>query len=373
MAGKRNKNKKKKKKILTILLAVCLLLIALMVGVYAFVYSKLNKINKMDEATHSVVSPTEAPVYSNEIDSMIASGEASFEDDEGNPVPEGYIFINGELVKIMDPSELDFGGAEITVLNDADIENILLVGSDARPGNFENMRSDTMILCSINKRTDTITMISLMRDMMVEIPGYYSHKLNEAYYLGGFQLLNQTIEHNFGIHIDGNVELDFESFIGVIAELGPITIELNQEEADYLNTKVPGGGLVAGPNEMDGERLLWYARTRKVGNGDFERTERARRILLTMYSNLRGYSPTDIITMVDRLFPLMTTNLTNNQILGYAVKVLAEGLTLNQETYRIPADGSFTTGIINDMWVMVPDFAANSNYLKHIMYGVNAG
>ena len=73
-------------------------------------------------------------------------------------------------------------------------------------------RSDSMILCTFHKSEKKLTMTSFLRDTYVKIPGYGQNRINVAYAAGGMSLLNKTLENNFGVHIDGNVEVDFYQF-----------------------------------------------------------------------------------------------------------------------------------------------------------------
>ncbi|MFQ9799037.1 MAG: LCP family protein [Clostridia bacterium] len=100
--------------------------------------------------------------------------------------------------------------------------NILLIGQDRREGEGRQ-RSDSMILATINKKSQSIYLTSFMRDMYVPIPGYSDNRINAAYAFGGMDLLDDTIETNFGIHIDGNVEVDFSGFKTLIDMMGGST------------------------------------------------------------------------------------------------------------------------------------------------------
>ena len=88
------------------------------------------------------------------------------------------------------------------------IVNILLVGQDRLEGEGRT-RSDSMILCTFNKRTRELTLTSFLRDLYVQIPGYGGNRINAAYAYGGMELLEQTLEQNFGVQVDGIVEVDF--------------------------------------------------------------------------------------------------------------------------------------------------------------------
>ena len=86
----------------------------------------------------------------------------------------------------------------------------MLVGQDRRTNQgTKPQRTDAMILCSINTKKKTITMTSFMRDVWVYIPDHYNQRLNIPYKLGGFPLLNETLDYNFGVSADYNVEIDF--------------------------------------------------------------------------------------------------------------------------------------------------------------------
>ena len=93
----------------------------------------------------------------------------------------------------------------------SNIKSILLIGQDKREGE-SRQRSDSMILATLDKDQGTVSLTSFMRDLYVAIPGYSTTRINAAYAYGGMDLLDQTLEENFGVKIDGNVEVDFEVF-----------------------------------------------------------------------------------------------------------------------------------------------------------------
>ena len=95
----------------------------------------------------------------------------------------------------------------------SNIKSILLIGQDKREGQ-SRQRSDSMILATLDKDQKTISLTSFMRDLYVAIPGYSSTRINAAYAYGGMDLLDETLTQNFGVEIDGNVEVDFEVFPG---------------------------------------------------------------------------------------------------------------------------------------------------------------
>ena len=125
------------------------------------------------------------------------------------------------------------------------IVNILLIGQDRREGE-ETARSDSMILCTSPRKTGDVTMTSFLRDLYVPIPGHRSNRINAAYSEGGTALLDDTLRENFGLHIDGNIEVDFSQFAQIIDLLGGVELELRKDEAAEIN-KETGSSPTAGP------------------------------------------------------------------------------------------------------------------------------
>lgn len=337
-------SKKKKNKLPIILLAILILFVVLGVGVMAFLHSKLNKINKVDDS---------------EVE-MIPREEETFEMDDGQ-IQEGTGEDESAEAIIWDNVDMD-------IMRDENVKNILLIGQDRRDGEGRQ-RSDTMIICSINKNTGKLVLTSLMRDMYVPIPGYSDNRINAAYRFGGMPLLNQVIEECFGIQIDGNVEVDFDGFINAMSYVGDLNIELYQEEATYLNSGNKSWNLTAGVNSLTPEQALAYARLRSVGNSDWERTDRQRRVIMAALNNVKDLSFMELAELADNILPYFTTDLTNNEILGYIYTVVVNKIT-TIESHRIPVDGTYSAQTVRGgMQVLVPELSKNSMYLKQYIYG----
>lgn len=145
---------------------------------------------------------------------------------------------NGPTAPVMDEQDMNWGEEEVQIIESSGEKiNILLIGQDARSGETR-ARSDSMILLTFDTDKKTVTMTSFLRDLYVKIPGYQDNKLNAAYAFGGMPLLNKTLEVNFGVQVDGNVEVNFSRFAEVIDLLGGVDMELRQDEANLINRKV---------------------------------------------------------------------------------------------------------------------------------------
>ncbi len=170
--------------------------------------------------------------------------------------------------------------------------NLLLIGIDRRED--EATRSDTMIMIHIDPVTQKASMLAIPRDTKVIIPGYGVNKINAAYAFGdaykqdsggGPGLVMETIEANFGIHIDHYAEVDFAGFEKVIDTVGGVTIDnpypIKDDEYpaagnDYMRIYFP-----AGWQHLNGERALQYARTRH-DDGDAMRSIRQEQVLMAL-------------------------------------------------------------------------------------------
>jgi LCP family protein required for cell wall assembly len=238
---------------------------------------------------------------------------------------------------------------------------ILLLGMDRR-GN-ETCRSDSIILCTFNKTQNTITLTSLLRDMYVKIPGYKSNRINVPFALGGVPLLNETLRHNFGIETDGAVEIDFAHFKELIDLLGGIEIELSYAEANYVNQE-SGSRLDAGVQLLNGEQALCYSRFRGTATGDLARTNRQRIVLTTLLNEYKSKSLPELLGLMDDILPMVTTNLSKDEILTYVKDFFPMLATAEIVSQRIPVEGTYKQAKINGMAVVVFDVPDNADALQ---------
>lgn len=347
----KNENKDKKpgsgkRTLLTVFCVILAVILILLIAATAFLEGKMGLLNRTDG--NSTLSSEDLQDFLNSQTDPSASGPT------------------------IDPDDIDWGnqGDEPVKASD-DIINILLIGQDSR----SNSLSDSMILCSINKPAKTINVISFMRDMYVQIPGYYDHKLNTSYALGGMKTLNATLAENFGIHIDGNVEVDFSGFIDVIDVLGGVDVELTSSEASYLNRRgnwdlnnstAGQWSLREGVNHLTGEQALAYCRIRYIGNGDYGRTERQRKVLFALMEEAKDLSITKLNTLLNEVLPMLTTDLSNSEIVGYALEVFPLFSDLTMSTHQIPTDDGHYAGFVKEMAVLVPDLDVNRQYLEDL-------
>lgn len=272
------------------------------------------------------------------------------------------------IAPVMDEEDVNWGDDEGKVIETTEnIVNILLIGQDSRTATGR-ARSDSMILVTFNREAKTITLTSFLRDLYVKIPGYQDNKMNAAYAFGGMELLNQTMEVNFGVKVDGNVEVNFARFAEVIDLLGGVDMELRQDEAGYINFASGRYELQAGMQHLDGEQALYYSRIRHLDNdSDFSRTGRQRKVINALIEKFRNTKLTTLLGLLDDLLPMITTNMTNSEIIGYATDLFPMLVDCTIISQRVPADGAYTLATIRDMSCVVADMDAARKLLAQTM------
>lgn len=269
------------------------------------------------------------------------------------------------------------------LMSDKDVTNILFVGLDNRTDTVKGGRSDSMIIISINKKTQRVILTSVMRDTYLPIAGHGSAKLNAAYAYGGINLLISTIQQNFDIKLDRYATVDFAKFINIVDELGGVSIKVNDNEVNVFNKYVEeintlqnqpkGSGTLThgGLLTLNGKQALAYSRIRYVGNADFERTERQRIVLEAIISKLKKQNVLQLTGVLNKLLPQVTTDMTQDELRGLVLNSMTlKGYKVVQN--RIPIDGSYSDARVGNQSVLKVDFDKNIQSLKSVIYGTEA-
>ena len=282
---------------------------------------------------------------------------------------EGYL----EEILLKDGDQIEMYQAEIdeSLANSLEkvnqMQHILLLGIDARPGETTG-RTDTMIILTVDTDTKTIRLMSLMRDIIVAIPGYDNNRLNAAYVFGGADLLLQTIENNFGIHIEHYVGVNFSMLADLIDQIGGLTLTVESEYyMDRINAvikednKVLGidtnDGLLTQPGEqlMTGKQAQAYARYRYgTSDGDFGRTARQREVITKIFYKLADMSVVELAAIAAANIDNVVTNLTLQDMMALAPALISlKDATIAE--LRIPVDNGYSFQTVRGMSVIVPD------------------
>ncbi len=221
----------------------------------------------------------------------------------------------------------------------SNIENILLLGVDSR-GEVRS-RTDSMILVSWNKDTNDVKMVSFMRDIYANIPGYQSYKLNTAYYLGGVQLLKDTLKNTFDVEINHYALIDFKSFEKLVDIVAPNGVKVY---VDHDMSENIGVSLKKGEQRLNGKELLGFARFRHDNLGDFGRVDRQQKALEALKKealspkNYKNYPK-----LLGAVQGYVQSDMTDSQELGYMFSIIKGG-SPNIQRLTIPVEHSYDYG-----------------------------
>ena len=251
-----------------------------------------------------------------------------------------------------------------------DIVNILLVGQAAREGE-ESHLADTTILVSVNTYTGEVTLFSVLRDTLIGSIQYtdtsgkthYSGgvKFNTCYHNGflwggkdngtvdAMAFTNAVLMNDYGIEVDYNVEVSFDSFIKLIDYMGGVRIELTQAEADYLNKDDVWvqRDIEPGVQRLYGMEALCYARMRKAegdSDSDIKRTARQRKLIEALLNKVRDMSLSELQGWVDILLPMITTTMQPNDVAALLMKVIPVLPNLKVSSHTIPIENETLEG-----------------------------
>ena len=355
--GRYNNNAKNSKssasvgKIILIVVLTVVLILALLVGVgFYFLNSYLN--SKLDRVTQAQF--VEQDVSGQDLSALIGNL------DETDPTE--MVTTEPTTEATTEPTEPDYGQS-------GKIVNILLIGQDGREGE-EALLSDAIILFTLNKETKTLRMTSFLRDSYVKLPEYYRghtcgwNRINTSYALGfswystagAMEMLNLTLENNYGVKVDGNVEVSFDTFQHVVDAMGGVDIDLRGDELTkmleyqgYRNAHFEYVGiekrfdLQEGVNTLDGYLALAYARERHMSNADsdIQRTARQRKVIESLLNKLSKMSLSQINDLIDQVLAEIVTDISTDDMKMYITELVPYLFDLKLESYQVPAEGTY--------------------------------
>lgn len=214
--------------------------------------------------------------------------------------------------------------------------NIALFGTDSREGAAENgepVRSDTIIVASLNNETKEVKLVSVYRDTMLEQEGQHYDKANVTYAQGGPEEAVNMLNRNLDLDIEDYVSVNFLAMADVVDALDGVDIELTDEEVVHMNnycvetSEVTGKSYeriepeVGGTYHLNGVQAVSYARIRYTAGGDFTRTERQRLLIEKVVEKAKDAGIVKINEIIDAVLPEVSTSLSASEILQMAVGV----------------------------------------------------
>lgn len=262
-----------------------------------------------------------------------------------------------------------------------DFTNVALFGLDSRDGELgEGVRSDSMMIASINNKTKAVKVVSIYRDTLTQQEDGTYEKANYAYADGGPQEAIALLNRNFDLDIQKYISVNFNSLADIIDALGGIEIDLTPEEVFWTNgyctetSKVVGRKTKEltkpGKQLLDGIQAVSYARIRKTTGDDFKRTERQRTVLMKVVEKAKKASLPTLNKIIDKILPQVSTNLSASDFLGLAAdssryklsKMAGYPFDVTPVDSVIGLEGSYVTAI---------GFADNVKQLHKYLFGVD--
>lgn len=269
-----------------------------------------------------------------------------------------YFFIKDKLDKI---NYVDINEENLSVSNNISkgYRNIALFAVDSRDiNNNTGSRSDGIIVLSLNEKTKEIRLLSVYRDTYLQVEGHGLTKVTHAFAYGGPELAIKTLNQNLDLNISEFVAVNFDSVATAIDEMGGIEIEIKKYEVNEMNkyivetAEITGKkqNLLPGPGvyNLDGVQATTYGRIRQVGNGDYERTERMRTVIMKAFEKAKHTDVFKLNSMIDKILPKVQTNIKSGEIIGLASQI---GFYKITENIGWPYE---TKGKTLDAWYGIP-------------------
>jgi len=274
--------------------------------------------------------------------------------------------------------------------------NIAIFGVDSRENSVsEGTHSDVIMIASINNKTKDVKLVSIYRDTYVNIPDLGYKKINASYFNGGYSLALTTINKNFDLDCSEYVTVNFLAVAKVVDMLGGIELDIQDDELKYVNgyvnslNKINGTNVEhlasAGTQMVNGTQAVAYSRIRYTSGGDFKRTERQRIVIGKILDKVKTTDLATINDIIDEVFPMVSTNLSNTDILSLAKDVFSYNIveqtgfpfekdahTYDKVSYVFPIDLSANVTALHELlfdevgYVPSATVQENSAYIENI-------
>mgnify|MGYP000868887061 CR=1 FL=1 len=294
-----------------VIIAVTLLSVVVLASLSVAVLARAGQGSGEIMATSMAVLPTPVSAQS------ILSGDVNTLN-----VGDQVMLDNGQSI-VLQPWN---GGSRLTVL---------VMGLDRRPNETGlAYRTDTMMLISLDRDTNSLGVLSIPRDLYVEVPGYNTlQRINSAMVLGELQQVNygpslamQTVQYNFGIPVHNFIAMDFQAVTDLVDVLGGIDVEVPYDIVDYEYPDMNFGYdpliLRAGLQHLDGQTALKFARTRH-GDNDFERARRQQIVLYALRDQVLNLNQLpELVVQSPSLFGALADNVYTGLTLDQIIQIV---------------------------------------------------
>lgn len=217
---------------------------------------------------------------------------------------------------------------------------MLLIGSDARADDASmGQRSDTNILVYVDPVQNIVSMVSIPRDTMIEINGN-TEKFNAAYAYNGPASSITEANELCDVKISHYAEVNFENLIGLIDAVGGVEVDVPER----INDPDAGNIVIeAGPQTLDGEAALVFARSRAYADGDFTRASNQRLLVEALINKVLSISPTELPNVIQKAAECVTTDFSSTEIIDLALRFQDGNITMYSS--MVPSTTAMVGGV----------------------------
>ncbi|MFQ7103503.1 MAG: LCP family protein, partial [Anaerovoracaceae bacterium] len=218
--------------------------------------------------------------------------------------------------------------------------NIALIGIDARDmSNDEGVRSDAIIVASLNKETGEIKMFSVYRDTMLDLGDDVGlDKVTHSYYYGGPTKVLYALNKNLDLNVKEVVIVNWKSVADTVDALGGLDIEIQESEIDEMNKYIEDTyNSIGGSNEkiesagmqtLNGNQAVTYARIRKdAATGDFRRNERMKIVVQAAFEKAKTMKLSTLRKITNDILPDIKTNMSSADMMGMMMDITSYKMT----------------------------------------------
>ena len=245
----------------------------------------------------------------------------------------------------------------------AGYQNIALFGVDSREQDLlsGDNRSDTIMICSVNKKTGETRLVSVYRDTLLNIGGGDYRKCNAAYAYGGPQQAVAMLNSNLDLNITDFVTIGFEGLAETIDALGGIDLEITEEEMEYMNSYMDDMYYEIGTEyeevtdwgmqHLSGIQATAYCRIRYTEGDDFRRAERQRTVLMLTMEKAKKANPVRLAAAAGAVLRRTATSLSSTELMLFILRARMMDIT---ESTGFPTEEDRMFATINGESCVVP-------------------
>ena len=245
----------------------------------------------------------------------------------------------------------------------AGYQNIALFGVDSRDQDLlsGDNRSDTIMICSVNKKTGETRLVSVYRDTLLNIGGGDYRKCNAAYAFGGPQQAVAMLNANLDLNITDFVTVGFEGLAETIDALGGIDLEITEEEMEYMNSYMDDMYYEIGTEydevadwgmqHLSGIQATAYCRIRYTAGDDFRRAERQRTVLMLTMEKARKANPLRLAAAAGAVMGRTATSLSSGELMLFILRARMMDIT---ESTGFPTEEDRIFATVNGESCVVP-------------------